>query len=205
MTSPPKLRPGGSAMLQLVQLVALAGIGWYAIIPSFYETNGWKTPSVMPSEPRWGLALILLAVVVATVAAGRPRRIARAINPAVSMSEESDVSDDELSDEQFQSAAQQLGDAFTRLDQEFLAMLTPEERAAQAKVRFDLYMHVDKVWEAPKHRGENSVDVPGYDAVAGMRDLLMTLLVNAQDAQHAADDVPELYSVKVVVTKDEEA
>jgi hypothetical protein len=65
-------------------------------------------------------------------------------------------------------------------------------------------MHVDNVWEAPKHRGENSVDVPGYGAVAGMRDLLMTLLVNAQDAQYAADDVPELYSVKVVVTKDEE-
>ncbi|MBQ1031366.1 hypothetical protein KBX26_15340 [Micromonospora sp. C97] len=40
MTSPPKLRSGNSAMLQLVQLVSLAGIGWYAIIPSFYETNG---------------------------------------------------------------------------------------------------------------------------------------------------------------------
>ncbi|WP_210865714.1 hypothetical protein [Micromonospora sp. C97] len=113
--------------------------------------------------------------------------------------------DNELRDGQFQSAAQQLGDAFTRLDQEFLAMLTPEERAAQAKVRFDLYMHVDNVWEAPKRQGENSVEVPGYGAVAGMRDLLMTLFVNAQDAQHAADDVPELYSVKVVVTKDEEA
>ncbi|MEU7770997.1 hypothetical protein AB0C44_06690 [Micromonospora taraxaci] len=205
MISPPKPRPGGSAMLQLVQLVALAGIGWWAIIPSFYKTNGWMTPSVMPSEPRWGLALILLSVVVTTIAAGRPRRIARAIKPAVSMTEESDVSDDELRDEQFQSAAQQLGDAFTRLDQEFLAMLTPEERAAQAKVRFDLYMHVDNVWEAPKRRGENSVEVPGYGAVAGMRDLLMTLFVNAQDAQHAADDVPELYSVKVVVKKDEEA
>ncbi|MEU7175238.1 hypothetical protein ABZ949_27565 [Micromonospora tulbaghiae] len=195
-------------ILQLVGLVALAGIGWCAIIPSFYESNGWKAPSAMPSEPRWGLALILLAVVVVAVTIGRPRHIARAINPAVTVTEEShvsDVSDEELRDEHLQSAAHQLADGFSRLDQEFLARLTPEQRAAQVKMRFDLYMHVDDIWEAPKQRGENSVEVPGYGAVAGMRDLLMALFVNAQEAQHAAEDVPELYSVKVVVTRDEDA
>jgi hypothetical protein len=89
-----------------------------------------------------------------------------------------------------QSAAGEITDAFEDRDMKHLASLSPEQRAIQTKARWKLYEHIDQIWEAPKQgpNGRHPVDIGGYESVAALRDLAMTLWTNAQEAQDAAGD-----------------
>jgi hypothetical protein len=96
------------------------------------------------------------------------------------------MADDEGLD--LQDAASEIGDASSDHDMRHLATLTPDERAIQNKVRWALYRHVDAIWDAThlRSKGIHPNDAGGYEGVAALRDLLDTLIANAENAQHEA-------------------
>ncbi|MEU2167919.1 hypothetical protein ACH47V_25455 [Micromonospora chersina] len=111
-----------------------------------------------------------------------------------------DYDDDPMTDEELQDAAQHLGERFEEHDRRFLALMTPEQRAAHHEVLWMVYRHVDRIWEAPKQAGgPHPIELGGYGAVAGLRDMLDQLLGHIHDVQLAAGDEPERYRVRVVV------
>ncbi|GHJ52891.1 hypothetical protein Nm8I071_21980 [Nonomuraea sp. TT08I-71] len=102
-----------------------------------------------------------------------------------------------------QDAAQTIGSEFAELDILLLASLTPEMRAIQLDARRRLYEHIDAVWERPKRAGVHPVDLGGYGAVAGLRDLLDILIGHVEQAQESAGDDPDRLRVRLVVESNE--
>ncbi|MCX5066727.1 hypothetical protein OOJ91_12635 [Micromonospora lupini] len=102
-------------------------------------------------------------------------------------------------DDDLQNAGQNLADGFAEFDATFLARLTPELRAVQLDARRRLYEHIDAVWERPKHAGVHPVDMGGYGAVAGLRDLLENLVGHVEQAQEVAGDDPDSFRVKLSI------
>jgi hypothetical protein len=98
-----------------------------------------------------------------------------------------------------------LEEAFLHHDSAHLSQLTPDERAIQVQVRWKLYEHIDQIWDAPhlRSKGIQPNEAGGYDGVAAMRDLLMGLWANAQEAQHAAGDEVDEVNVDMVVKRNE--
>lgn len=98
-------------------------------------------------------------------------------------------------------AQSEITQAFTDKDMEALAAMTAEERAVQAKHRWGVYWHIDKIWDAPHLRSEgvHPVEVGGFEGVAALRDLVMDLIGNVQTAQHDAGDDVDSYTVVVKV------
>lgn len=108
--------------------------------------------------------------------------------------------DTEPTDVDIQMSVGPITDAFHRHDLAMLAQLTPEERAVQAKLRRDLYKHINRIWEEPERTiGKHPVDIGGYGSVAALRDLLDILCLHVAEAQDAAGDVSEQYHVTVNV------
>jgi len=102
-------------------------------------------------------------------------------------------------DHELQNAGQALGDGFAELDALLLASLTAEMRAVQLDARRRLYEHIDAVWERPKLAGFHPVDLGGYGAVAGLRDLLDMLIGHVEQAQDVAGDDPDSFRVRLAV------
>jgi hypothetical protein len=102
-----------------------------------------------------------------------------------------------------QEAAANIADAFETTDSEHLAKLTIDERAIQAKARWALYHYVDRIWDAPhlREHGKHPNNVPGFEGVAALRDLLGILTSTADDALGEEIDT---VSVKMVVERDED-
>ncbi|MGX6604788.1 hypothetical protein ACWKSP_22070 [Micromonosporaceae bacterium Da 78-11] len=101
-----------------------------------------------------------------------------------------------------QAMAQNIATAFTDHDTKALAVLTPEQRAAQAEARWQLYRHIDKIWDADhlRSQGIHPVEAGGYESVAGLRDLVMDLIGNIDTAQETAGDDVDRISANIVVT-----
>ena len=84
-----------------------------------------------------------------------------------------------------------IAEAFTDHDMTRLAAMTAKGRAKQVAARRAVYEHIDAIWEAPKQASEgrdHPVDLGGYEGVAAMRDLLMDLIGNGEQAQANAED-----------------
>jgi hypothetical protein len=96
----------------------------------------------------------------------------------------SDVDDDTLD---HQGMAIELIDAFAGHDAAGLAGLDPAGRAEQLHARQALYDYVDRIWENAKARSLNPAIDPGWNVVAGLRDLTNALV---EQAQAADDDDP---------------
>jgi hypothetical protein len=98
-------------------------------------------------------------------------------------------------------AQSEITQAFTDHDMAQLATMTAEERAKQVAARWAVWRHIDKIWDAPHLRGngQHPVEVGGYEGVAALRDLLMDLVVNVQNAQDAAEDDVDSHHVVVKV------
>jgi hypothetical protein len=111
---------------------------------------------------------------------------------------------DEMQD--MQEAGGRITEAFDVHDKQALAKLTPDERAIQTKIRWELYRHVDLIWDAPhlRSKGVHPIEAGGYEGVAALRDLLNDLWIEAQQAQVDAGDDIDTVSVKMVVERDED-
>ena len=107
------------------------------------------------------------------------------------------MSIDNASDSDLQDFGQALGGEFRDRDIVALAALTPEQRAVQAKLRRELWLHIDSVWEGQERTGVHPVEAGGFGAVAGLRDLLDALCVHVEDAQYAAGDAEGGWLVRV--------
>jgi hypothetical protein len=80
---------------------------------------------------------------------------------------------------------------FFEHDMTALAALTPDEREAQAAARFDLVLHLTRIWNAPEEASAGAVpatQVPGFAPVAAMLDIANALLANVQNTQAEAGD-----------------
>lgn len=104
-----------------------------------------------------------------------------------------------------QTAAQKIANAFDSHDKQALAKLTPDERAIQTELRWQLYRHVDLIWDAPHLRSEgvHPSEAGGYDGVAALRDLTLALWSAAKEAQYAVGEDPDLEEVEIKVVRDE--
>jgi hypothetical protein len=111
--------------------------------------------------------------------------------------------DDEMQD--MQQAAREITVAFDVHDKAALAKLTPDERAIQTKIRWELYRHVDLIWDAPhlRSKGIHPVEAGGYDSVAALRDLLNDLWIEAKQAQYDAGEDPDVGEVEITVKPDD--
>ncbi|MEU5525414.1 hypothetical protein ABZ744_00560 [Micromonospora chersina] len=111
-----------------------------------------------------------------------------------------DYDDEPMSDDELQDVARHLGERFEDHDKRFLALMTPEQRAAHKEALWMLYRHIDRIWEAPKQAGgPHPVELGGYGAVAGLRDMIDQLVGHVEDVQDAAGDEPEQYRARMVV------
>ncbi|MFI7510658.1 hypothetical protein ACIBSS_27955 [Micromonospora aurantiaca] len=93
--------------------------------------------------------------------------------------------DDELD---HQGMAIELIDAFAEHDAAGLAALDAAGRAAQVQARQALYDYVDRIWEDAKARGLDPAVRPGWNVVAGLRDLTNALVEQAGQAQADAGE-----------------
>jgi hypothetical protein len=115
--------------------------------------------------------------------------------------DETDLSQAKLTD--LQRKAIEIVRAFEEIDTAMLSACTPQERALQAEVRHRLYEFVDHIWSEPEKvsRGEaHASHHPAYAGAGALRDLLMSLWVNAQEAQDGAGDPVESTRVQTTVT-----
>ncbi|MFC0504157.1 hypothetical protein [Micromonospora costi] len=111
-----------------------------------------------------------------------------------------DYDENPMTDDELQDAARHIAERFTDHDSRFLALMTPEERAGHIRALWMLYHHIDRIWEAPKKAGgPHPVELGGYGAVAGLRDMVDALIGHAEQVQHDAGDEPERYSAQMVV------
>ncbi|MEV4462772.1 hypothetical protein AB0J51_04030 [Micromonospora echinofusca] len=111
-----------------------------------------------------------------------------------------DYDDEPMTDDELQDAARHLTRRFEDHDKQFLTLMTPQQRAAHERALWMLYHHVDRIWEAPKQAGgPHPVELGGYGAVAGLRDMLDLLLGHLDEVQHNAGDDPDRYRARMVV------
>lgn len=111
-----------------------------------------------------------------------------------------DYDENPMTDDELQDAARHIGERFEDHDTRFLALMTPEDRAGHLRALRMMYDHIDRIWEAPKRAGgPHPVELGGYGAVAGLRDLVDVLIGHAEQAQDSAGDVPENYRARMVV------
>lgn len=107
--------------------------------------------------------------------------------------------------QELQDAAQRIGEAFADHDAKALAGLTPDERAIQTEIRWQLHQHVSRIWDAPNDGpdGRHAVDVGGYEGVGAVLDLLTLLWATAKEAQYKAGEDPDADIVEIAVERDE--
>jgi hypothetical protein len=87
-------------------------------------------------------------------------------------------------------------------DKRMLAQYSPEERAAHYQALWMLYMHADRIWEEPKQNGgPHPVELGGYGAVAGFRDMLDILLNHLHEVRDEAGEQPEDFRARMVVER----
>ncbi|MEU4665252.1 hypothetical protein AB0F83_26235 [Micromonospora chalcea] len=109
-----------------------------------------------------------------------------------------------MTDDELQDAAVHIADQFADHDRRFLALMTPQERAGHEQALWMLYHHVDRIWEAPKKAGgPHPVNLGGYGAVAGLRDLLAALIGHVEEVSAQAGDQPEDWRARMVVERND--
>lgn len=111
-----------------------------------------------------------------------------------------DYDEQPMTDDELQQAAVHIAHRFEDHDGRFLALMTEQERVGYLRALRMVYEHVDTIWEAPKQAGgPHPVELGGYGAVAGLRDLLDFLIGHVEQVQDDAGDEPENYRARMVV------
>lgn len=111
-----------------------------------------------------------------------------------------DYDENPMTDDELQDAARHIGERFEEHDTRFLALMSPEQRAGHLQALRMIYDHVDRIWEAPKRAGgPHPVELGGYGAVAGLRDMIDMLIGHVEQVQDDAGEEPERYRARMVV------
>ncbi|SKD35732.1 Uncharacterised protein [Mycobacteroides abscessus subsp. massiliense] len=72
-------------------------------------------------------------------------------------------------------------DGFLAHDEALLQRLSKEDLEKQRQARWELYKHVDRIWEEAKHNGKEPADnYQEWNAVAALRDLFYRLSSTAE-------------------------
>ncbi|SCL69740.1 hypothetical protein [Micromonospora peucetia] len=111
-----------------------------------------------------------------------------------------DYDENPMTDDELQDAATHIGERFEDHDTRFLALMSPEQRAGHLQALRMLYEHIGNIWQAPKQAdGPHPVELGGYGAVAGLRDMVDVLIGHVEDVQHVAGDEADSFRARMVV------